>query len=674
VKGGRARRVVERLARADVSAHGPSVRGRELGITETDLSSALAKGELLLHYQPIVDVRSGVCRRVEALLRWRHPRIGLILPGEFLPLVTSPELLGTIDLWVLRVALEQRQRWRDEAERLAVSVNLSRHDTRQIDELLRAIHGIETDAVTFEIRSAEVNAVEADSNARLASLAAAGARITLDDVTLQDAPARALASSIDEIKIARSLVKRALVDTGARRDLQSLVELARSYRFNVVAVGVEDRSTYELVAGLGCDMAQGHWVSRPLVPDRLRPARRLVAGLALTGAMAFSMHVAAGKAAGSGGRAIELSLPVNGLFSSGCCLETPTTADAAGLTSTGKLEQLEMRTGLPFSSRASAHADLFVERGLGTSFAATLASKVDRDIAELEQGFGRELEGRPSIYVFATRANFALGLQQMFGVRGPDAGVLAAANGGLTLTQQGAIVINLQNVNVRDLAIVRHELAHAMVHQIVGADASVPTWVHEGIATLEERRGTTDELAAARSAASALAVIGAGETTLYDLEPANQWIQRNAALGGKAYTVSAEAVRLVEQRVSHEGLVRILESVGRGESFGAAFASEAGESLGDFERAFPARLASDQGNARILQSRQADGVRWSFAGFVPNSPVTISIEGERYQLQFEVIADQNGTYEALFGPTAPKGEYAFRASSRGVDAAATVRT
>ena len=65
---------------------------------------------------------------------------------------------------------------------------------------------------------------------------------------------------------------------------------------------------------------------------------------------------------------------------------------------------------------------------------------------------------------------------------------------------------------------------------------------------------------------------------------------------------------------------------------------------------------------------------WSFAGFVPNSHVTISIEGERYQLQFEVIADQNGTYEALFGPTAPKGEYAFHASSRGVDAAATVRT
>lgn len=673
MKSGKARRVVESLARADVKARRPNAQGRERGLSEGDLANALAKGELLLHYQPIVDVRSGVCRRVEALLRWQHPRIGPILPGEFLRLATSLELLGAIDLWVIRAALDQRKQWRKQAERLGVSVNLSRHDAKQIDEIVKALNGVEPYAVTFEIRP-DHHAALADGQQQLVRMSAVGARVTLDDVTLQDAPARTLAASIDEIKIARSLVKRAVLEKEARRDLQSLVELARSYRLSVVAVGVEDRSTYDIVAGLGCDMAQGHWVSRPLVPDRLRPARRWAAGLALTGAMAFSMHVAAGKAAGSGGRDAQLSLPVNGLFSSGCCLETPPTANATRLTSKEKLEQLEMRTGLPFSSRSTAHADLFVEHGLGTSFAAALASKVDGDIAELEQGFGRKLEGRPSIYVFATRANFALGLQQMFGVRAPDAGVLAAANGGLTLTHQGAIVINLQNVNARDLAIVRHELAHAMVHQIVGADASLPTWVHEGIATLEERRGTADELAAARSAASALAVIGAGETTLSELEPANQWIQRNAALGGKAYTVSAEAVRLVEQRVSHEGLVRILESVGRGDSFGAAFASEAGESLGDFERAFPALLASDQGSARILQARQADGVRWSFAGFMPNAPVTISIEGERYKLQFEVLADENGTYEALFGPTAPKGEYAFRASSRGVNAAATVRT
>src|SRR5687768_6743191 len=137
MRSGKARRVVERIARADVNTRRPSAQTRELGLTESDLSVALAKGDLLLHYQPIVDVRSGACRRVEALLRWRHPRFGLILPGEFLPLVNSPELLGAIDIWVLRAALAQRQRWREEAERLGVSVNLSRHDTTQIDEIRR---------------------------------------------------------------------------------------------------------------------------------------------------------------------------------------------------------------------------------------------------------------------------------------------------------------------------------------------------------------------------------------------------------------------------------------------------------------------------------------------------------------------------------------------------------
>jgi len=382
---------------------------------------------------------------------------------------------------------------------------------------------------------------------------------------------------------------------------------------------------------------------------------------------------AASKAVASGTR-VELTLSQPGLFSSGCCLDVAATTDATKLTVATRLEQVQNRTGLPFVSRSTARADLFVEGSLGADFARTLTSKVDSDISELEREFGQKLDGRPSIYVFATRANFALGLQQAFGVRGPDAGVLAAANGGIALPRQGAIVINLQNVNAKDLAIVRHELTHTIVNQMIGVDGSIPTWLHEGLATLEERRGTTDELVSARSGATALAVLSAGSTTLADLEPPEHWVQRNAALGGQAYTVSAEAVRVLEQRVTHEGLLRILDGVGRGESFGAAFAVEAGESLGDFENAFPARLAASEGDARIVQERHVDGVRWSFAGFTPNRPVTISIEGPQYKLQFEVIADQNGMYEAVFGATAPKGEYMLCATSSAAHATAVLRT
>ena len=672
MRAAKSRPVIERLARDDVRARATRDKRRELGLNEADVAAALASRHLRLQYQPIVDIRTGSCRRVEALLRWQHPRHGQILPGEFLHLA-SPSLLQAIDLWVINAALHQRLAWRAEGEHLGVCVNLTRHDIAQLGEIVSAVRGIERGAVTFEIRAADMS-LGTDVQLAPVRLASTGAGVTLDDVTPDDAPTRAVAATIDEIKIARSLVMRAAGDPRAHSAVRSLVEFARDHRLGVVAVGVEDRATFDLVASLGCDMAQGYWVSRPLVPDRLRPARRWAAGLAFTGVLAFGTQVAASKVAASGGRAIELPLSQSGLFSSACCLDVAVASDAARLPVATKLEQVQARTGLPFTSSATARADLFVESSLGPSFTRTLTSKVAADIASLEQEFGRPLESRPSIYIFATRSNFALGLQQAFGVRGPDAGVLAAANGGIALTRQNAIVINLQNVNAKDLAVVRHELTHTMVHQIIGADGSIPTWLHEGIATTQERRGMDDELASARNASTALAVLSAGNATLEDLEPAEQWIQRNAALGGQAYTVSAEAVRLLEERVSHEGLLRILDSVGRGESFGAAFAAEASESLGDFEGSFPARLAADQGSARVVQVQHADGVRWSIAGFTPGKPVTISIDGAQYKLKFEVVADQNGMYEAVFGATAPKGEYLLRATSPVADATVTIRT
>jgi EAL domain-containing protein (putative c-di-GMP-specific phosphodiesterase class I) len=641
-------------------------------LDEHDLERAVTNDELVLHYQPIVEVRSGACRQVEALLRWRHPRVGQLLPGEFLGLATSPALRDAITHWVIRAAMAQRLVWREQGERLGVSVNLSRHDTTQVEKIAAAVRGLETGAMTFEIRPGDVD--PSDLQLAAARLAASGADIALDDVGLHDAPNRALAATIDELKISRSLVTRALADGQARTELRALVELARDYRFRVVAVGVEDRRTYQLVAALGCDMAQGYWVSRPLVPDRLRGARRWATGLAFTGAVAFATQVGAGKVAASGSRGIELSLPSSGLFSSGCCLDLPSVRDGAAPTSAARLEQLQSRTGLRFSAGSAAGAEIFFESGLGAGFRDRAVTAVERDIADIERDFGRPLAVKPSIYVFATRTNFALGLQQMFGVRATDAGVLAAANGGIALPKQGAIAINLQNVSADDLTVIRHELTHAMVNEIIGPSGNLPTWLHEGIATLEERGPGTDELAGAWSSATALAVLSEGATTLSDLEPANQWLQRNARLGGKAYTVSAEAVRLLEQRVSHDGLLRILERVGKGESFGVAFIAEAGESPGDFERAFPARLAADQGGPRILQSKDARGVAWSLAGFGPNTAVSINIAGRGYSLQFDVTTDEHGMYRAIFGETAPKGEYTFGASSPGAQATAVMRT
>src|SRR2546428_3206824 len=319
------------------------------------------------------------------------------------------------------------------------------------------------------------------------------------------------------------------------------------------------------------------------------------------------------------------------------------------------------------SSRSSAANSLTV------TDRTRIARAVDRDAEQLERDYGRSFARRPAVYVFATRISFATGLQRLFGARATDAGLLAAANGGVTLPRYGAVAINLENVPAdRDLAIVRHELTHALVHEIVGPDAMLPAWFDEGLATLEERTLRVDD-DATRDAAITLTLLAGGRGDLAALGSPTQWGTQNAALDGKAYTVAAEATRVLRERVTAEGLVRILAATRRGTALGMAYANVGGESLADFERAFPARLSSQYGQARIAVRPSAEGVRWSASGFAPGAAVTVEIEGAAYRVEYTATADRYGMYEAAFGRTRPSGEDAIRATGRGGRATASVR-
>ena len=160
------RRVVEGHARTDVRARSRAARTSSTSLAAAELARALERGELTLQYQPIVDLRSGECRRLEALLRWRHPRRGVLFPGDFMPLAASADLLGPIGRWVIESAARQWLEWRAQGEALGISVNVAGPEiasTSAVDDILAWMEPLAPDALTFELTAARLAAHRADA-------------------------------------------------------------------------------------------------------------------------------------------------------------------------------------------------------------------------------------------------------------------------------------------------------------------------------------------------------------------------------------------------------------------------------------------------------------------------------------------------------------------------------
>ena len=147
------RAVVERLARSDVRGGARPRRPTAVAIRDGELAAGLSRNELVLHYQPIVDLRSGECRRVEALLRWRHPRLGLLEPGDFLPFASA--FIEQIGVWVVRAAAAQWTEWRALGPGLGIGINVSAPELARVDVFLEALAPFGSGSVTFELTPAK---------------------------------------------------------------------------------------------------------------------------------------------------------------------------------------------------------------------------------------------------------------------------------------------------------------------------------------------------------------------------------------------------------------------------------------------------------------------------------------------------------------------------------------
>jgi len=235
-----------------------------------DLRQALADGALSLHYQPQVGLTTGRSRGVEALARWPHPRHGLISPALFIPLAEQSGLMAALTRWVLEAALRQARSWGQDGLDVTVAVNLCASDVQDlalpdmVAALLRAA-AVPPDRLRLELTEGTLLRDPARGAAVLARLAALGVRSALDDFGTGYSSLAYLARlPVDELKIDQSFV-RALEEGEAEAVIvASTIGLGHSLGLAVVAEGVETGATWERLARLGCDAAQGYYVSRPL--------------------------------------------------------------------------------------------------------------------------------------------------------------------------------------------------------------------------------------------------------------------------------------------------------------------------------------------------------------------------------------------------------------------------
>lgn len=242
----------------------------------SQLTDALKRDELRLYYQPKVDLRSGAVVGVEALIRWQHPRLGLLLPGQFLPAMETTELVQPIGEWVLHEALRQRQRWRAAGVDLPVSVNVfPRHLQRpdfveKLRGILDAYPDLDPSDLELEIlETTDMDDIEAIS-ARLDECMRLGVRFSLDDfgtgysslTYLRQLPA-------STVKIDRSFVQDILDDVDDELLVSGIVGLVQTLGKKAVAEGVESIEHGIPLLHSGCDYAQGYGISVPIPADEV---------------------------------------------------------------------------------------------------------------------------------------------------------------------------------------------------------------------------------------------------------------------------------------------------------------------------------------------------------------------------------------------------------------------
>ncbi len=235
-----------------------------------ELWQAIEHGDMVLHYQPKLDLCDGRVGGVEALVRWPHPQRGLVPPDQFIPLAEQTGLIDGLSRWVLAEAMRQSHIWRRQGVDLSMAVNISMrtlHDPRLpaiIADLLERWN-VPAHQLHLEITETSLMAEPTRALEILQRLRSMGVGITIDDFgTGYSSLAYLKRLPVNDLKIDRSFVLDMVTDDSARVIVQSTIDLAHNLGMRVIAEGVEDAQTWSLLQALGCDEMQGYYASRAL--------------------------------------------------------------------------------------------------------------------------------------------------------------------------------------------------------------------------------------------------------------------------------------------------------------------------------------------------------------------------------------------------------------------------
>jgi diguanylate cyclase (GGDEF)-like protein/PAS domain S-box-containing protein len=243
---------------------------------EEGLKTGLERGQFNLVYQPQVDIASGKIRAVEALVRWQHPELGLIMPSRFIPLAEKTDVIVELGDWVMREACRQNFAWRKAGlSPIVVAVNVSARQFRERDFVMRVKAALEEAGLEpryLELELTESLLVEnvSDVTNKMLELGELGITFSIDDFGTGYSSLSALKSfPISHLKIDRSFVDNLSSDGRDRSIAEALIWMAKKLNMRVVAEGVENDEQLAFLRAHNCDGAQGFLMSKPVAPDEI---------------------------------------------------------------------------------------------------------------------------------------------------------------------------------------------------------------------------------------------------------------------------------------------------------------------------------------------------------------------------------------------------------------------